>query len=547
MSTAAGELGRGRLRALLARLVLPADDWAQTGKRRRISPLHILLLLVAGMLCVPAATILLWPQELARFSELRWALLLLPVPGGIIIGIVMYQVQRHLLNPLVHLRTWCERMCHGDLSARIPVGEPGEFGRLAHHINRLSDALEKLATEMDDLVCSQTERLQEKNRSLETLYDIAATINASRDLEDLLERTAEKLMVVVDAGAATIRLRTEEGHMRLLRTIGFEGSGSGAELQSRTEGNVFSEIQWLSEKRPVSEEPPEAAAVGNTEFVHTHKGIISVPLRYQSRTLGIYSLFTSTPEVAENPEIHRLLVSVGKHLGMAVEKARLDKQEQLLSIMRERTSLAHELHDSLVQTLVSLRFQVKMLWETLESSGSSGGARGELDRITNSLDQAHRELRELLTNFRGPIDERGLLPALEALISRFRRDSGIATYFQSECRELHLSAASELQVLRIVSEALANVRKHSQAETTRILLRRDKQGNHKVLIEDDGVGIEAPVLAEQAADGHMGLSFMRERAQRLGGELRIESEPGEGTQVLLTFKLDSAQSEHAPC
>lgn len=536
MSLAASDLSHGRLRSLLARLVSPADDWREPGARRGLRSLLALFLLVAVAFFLAVGAALALAIDSSHASELLWALGLLLVLGASAISVLLYQVRYHLFQPLADLRRWALSMCNGDLSARIPLAsQRGEFAKLAFHINRLSDALETLANEMDDLVCSQTERLQEKNRSLEMLYDIAATVNASRALDDLLERTARKLMEVVGACGATVRLRTEDGQMRLSKAIGFDQASDSLALRSRLDGNAFSEIEWLHDKHPV----PEEVLVDSSSVVGRGIGLISIPLRYQSQTLGVYTLLTPTPEVAENPEIHRLLVSVGKHVGMAVEKERLDQEGQRLSIMRERTTLAHELHDSLAQTLVSLRFQVKMLKETLENNGLSPEVRRELSRIQNSLDEAHTELRELLTNFRGPIDARGLLPAMEELIARFRRESGIATYFQNECTELKLSAVAELQVQRIMSEILTNIQKHSRAQTVRILLRCDGLGNCRLLIEDDGIGMSYFPPKTRRAGEQLGLSIMQERARRLGGELQIESEPGEGTQIQLTFRNES--------
>jgi two-component system nitrate/nitrite sensor histidine kinase NarX len=542
MSLAAGDLSHGRLRALLARLVSPGDDWGERSARKGLGSLLVLFLLVTVVFLLAVGAALGLAIAASPSAKWLWTLGLLLILGSTVIGVLMYYVRYHLFEPLASLRRWALSMCNGDLSARISlVGQRGKFVKLASHINRLSDALEALANEMDDLVCSQTERLQEKNRSLEMLYDIAATVNASRELDDLLERTARKLMEVVGACGATVRLRTKEGQMRLSKSIGFEEGPDLRESQPRLDGNAFSEIEWLYDKQPV----PEEVSVDSSGIPGRGVGLLSIPLRYQSQTLGVYTFLTPTPEVAENAEIHRLLVSVGKHVGMAVENDRLDKEGQHLSIMRERTSLAHELHDSLAQTLVSLRFQVKMLTETLESGGASPEAHLELGRIQNSLDEAHTELRELLTNFRGPIDARGLLPAMEELISRFRRESGIATYFQNECVELKLSAVAELQVQRIVSEILTNIQKHSRAQTVRILLRCDDLRNCRLLIEDDGIGMSYDRFQTRRAGEQFGLSIMHERARRLGGEVQIESEPGEGTQVLLTFRNEPLLGDFA--
>ena len=180
-----------------------------------------------------------------------------------------------------------------------------------------------------------------------------------------------------------------------------------------------------------------------------------------------------------------------------------------------------------------------MLDETLEQVGAERRVRNELDRIRNGLDEAHTELRELLYSFRAPVDQRGLEPALEKLVRRFRQETGIPIFFQCRCRQVNLAASEEMQMLRIVQECLANIRKHAQAHTVRVLLTCSTEGEYMLLVEDDGVGFNNQRL-EDSADGHpgehIGLSIMDERARRLGGSIRIESEPGEGTRVELTYK-----------
>jgi two-component system nitrate/nitrite sensor histidine kinase NarX len=208
-----------------------------------------------------------------------------------------------------------------------------------------------------------------------------------------------------------------------------------------------------------------------------------------------------------------------------------------LSIVEERNALAHELHDSLAQTLASLRFQVKMLDDSLRDSDISHEARTDLGRIRTGLDEAHTELRELLSSFRAPMDRRGLVPALEKLTERFRRETGVHLLFQNDCRPFELSAAAELQILRIAQEALANIRKHAKAHTVRVLLTRGNGGAHMLLVEDDGVGFSAPVMEGRPGE-HIGLTIMDERARRIGADWRIESDPGEGTRVELVFAVE---------
>jgi len=110
---------------------------------------------------------------------------------------------------------------------------------------------------------------------------------------------------------------------------------------------------------------------------------------------------------------------------------------------------------------------------------------------------------------------------------------------------VYLKSEQEFQITRIVQESLANVGKHSKARTVRILARSPKTtdgflpannpyNNCEILIEDDGVGMKNPNLTNSLGE-HIGISVMEERARRIGGTISIETETGEGTQILLTF------------
>jgi two-component system nitrate/nitrite sensor histidine kinase NarX len=229
-----------------------------------------------------------------------------------------------------------------------------------------------------------------------------------------------------------------------------------------------------------------------------------------------------------------LLFSIGHHLGIAVAKHRSDADARRLSIMEERNALAHELHDSLAQTLASLRFQFNLLDESLLQAGIPETTRSDLARIRSGLDEAHTELRSLLASFRAPIDRGGLVPALEKLTERFGQRTGLHVLFQNNCRPFELPAATELQVTRIAQEALANIQKHARAHTVRVLLTRVSGGDLVLLVEDDGVGFRLPRAGGQDGE-HIGLAIMRERARCIRAQLRIESEPEEGTRVELQF------------
>ena len=437
------------------------------------------------------------------------------------------------LAPLETIQHWAHLLRSGQLDARLEKNLPAEFAGLSDDINQISDRLQLLSEDMQNQVRTQTQFIAQKTHSLEIIYDVAASINVSRDLDDLLTRFLHTLKEVVNARAAVVRLVTEDAQMRLVASTGLDDEVISREqlLPAATClcGSAYDKgtVQYEPDIRKCDK------IIGHSFFNDDNVGMIAVPLQYRDRTLGVYNLFVDKSMMAYAEEINDLLTSIGRHLGMAIDKARLDDETNRLSIMEERTRLAHELHDSLAQTLASLRFQVRVLDENLRL-GEEPAVWHELEKIENNLDEAYAELRELITHFRAPIDKRGLVPGVQYLVNRFRNQTGIHIYLQQEWNIVQLPASFEVEVLRIIQEALNNIRKHSQAQNVRLLLRAKPQGDHLILIEDDGIGIDASKSNDKKRD-HYGLNIMAERTKRINGDLKIESEPGEGTRIILTF------------
>ena len=427
-------------------------------------------------------------------------------------------------------------MLDDNHSARISIKSQGEFTDLFKGINVLSDRLETLTLDMQSQVKKQTKHIERKTHSLEIIYDVAASINNSRDLDDLLSRFLLTLKDVVHARAAVVRLLTDDDQMRLVASIGLDDELMEKE-QLIPSNECLCGIAYKDGEVHFQDSVNKCDKIIGRSFFDDKQediGMIAVPLQYRGKTLGVYNLFVSNREFHNHEEIEDLLTTIGRHLGMAIDKARSEDEANRLSLMEERNRLAHELHDSLAQTLASLRFQVRVLDETLRG-GKESDVWHELEKIENNIDEAYAELRELITHFRAPIDKRGLIPAVEHLIERFQYQTDISIFLQKEWNVLHLPATIEVQALRIIQESLNNIKKHSQAHTVRVILRSDTQGDCSVLIEDDGIGIKNVPGSDVTLDDHLGLSIMHERAKRIGGTIKIESEPNEGTRVLLQF------------
>ncbi len=441
--------------------------------------------------------------------------------------------RRYLLHPSEELKHWSDEIREGNLTVRLLPEEMGELKEVAKDINNLLDYLQNLSRHMDDEIKRQTKRFEQKANSLQVLYDVAASLNASRDLKDLLTRFLHTMRDIVNARAGTVRLLTDNNQMELVASIGLDDDVVEEErmvpVQRCLCGNAVTEGEVLFQQ----DLNPCNQWVGRPMLGTPDLEMIAVPLQYHGKNLGVYNLFVDKADIDSHEEVKALFTSIGRHLGMAIEKAHLDDEAKRLSIIKERNAIAHELHDSLAQTLASLRFQVSMLDEAIDQQGADV-THEDIQQIKSGLNDAYTELRELLAHFRAPINSRGLLPALEDLISNFRKQTGMHVLLQKEWDSTRLSANSEMQVLRIIQEALANVRKHSHAHTVRVLLRCDKNDNYHILVEDDGVGMDKPAFSGHPGE-HLGMSIMKERARYLGGDLRIESETGEGTRVQLTF------------
>ncbi|MFC1313466.1 MAG: histidine kinase [gamma proteobacterium symbiont of Ctena orbiculata] len=456
--------------------------------------------------------------------------------------LVLIRLRSQLLHPLSSLEQFVNQVCQGEPVASKGHEQTGVLSGMARDIDSLSEELTDIYEDMEVRVARQTARLAQKTTSLQVLYDVAAGINQSENLDELLLEYMGVFKRMVNARSATVHLVLQDDRVRQVGCIDLQGR-----LYNEQEMLPIKLCQCgiaLSPGDILCSQDARVCSRRNNRTMYGANEVerVSVPMWYHGDVLGFYHLYVDKPGIYDGREdVLDILNTIGSHLGMAVAKQRSDSEARRLSIVEERTSLAHELHDSLAQTIASLRFQVRMLEETLQNDQISEKAVQEAQRIHNGLDEAHDELRELINSFRAPFDQRGLVPALSKLVERFNQETGISAFFQPDCLKTDLETSQEMQALRIVQEALANIRKHAKAHTIRVLLRCRSPGSYLILVEDDGVGFEGAVPQGNPGE-HIGLSIMEERARRVGGELSIESEPGEGTRVELVIRNEKNEA-----
>jgi len=259
--------------------------------------------------------------------------------------------------------------------------------------------------------------------------------------------------------------------------------------------------------------------------------IVRVPLKHRGNVLGTMNLFSRSERAPEADEIS-VLAAVGQQIGVAIENARLYSKVQHLAVLEERSRLSRELHDGLAQVLGYLHLQGRVLEQRL-AAGEVTGAQAVAAEMRETAGRAYDDVREAILGLRSTLTPGvGLVPAVKEYLRRFGEQSGLTVNLMvSEHARVAFAPTVEVQLLRIIQEALTNARKHSGARRVWVRFERDAHSD-LIIVEDDGRGFD-PAEATRGAGLHFGLQTMVERAQSVGGVLRIQSEPGAGTLVIV--------------
>ena len=384
----------------------------------------------------------------------------------------------------------------------------------------------------------ETYRLQ----ALAIISEVSASLADEDDVEEMLGRFLGTMIKLAHADAGAVRVQTADGrHLRLVAARGLPPDLVEKERLVSIDCGLCGSAVRDDRSHYEIDLQPCAIQTGHDYFVHGCEAMVVVPLQHGGQLLGTYNLFL--PERFELPEEVALLFrSIGEHLGMALENARLKRENLRITLMTERQMMAAEVHDSLAQTLAYMKMRLSLLQDSLDD-GESDRAGKYAGDVRQALDEAYAQLRELLSQFRNRMDPMGLVHALKNFAEGFHDRTGIVLEYLNRVADLRLSVDQEAQVFYIIQEALANVVRHSGATLARLLIEGDGD-YYAVTIEDNGKGgqgffaianrtgrfDEHPQLRD-----HFGLSIMRERAHKIGGRIEVANLPAGGFRVRLSF------------
>ena len=372
-----------------------------------------------------------------------------------------------------------------------------------------------LATE----VSGALEAARLRARQMATLYAVDQATQQRRSLDALLSRVLETTIDGwgVQAGAILLSagdswdVRTHRGMGHDLGAPAFGLALRLAERARRTGQPIFFQEQASGGLFP-------SAAV--------------LLLQAEGDTLGALFLGAAQPGAFKPAQVE-LMKAIASQIALAVRNAQLYTQLRQTAVLEERYRLSREMHDGVAQTLGYLGMQAERI-EGMAERGETSRLPAEIKELRQVIAEAYLDLRETIDGLRLTVDQPGgFSGALRAHVEDFTRRSGLAVDCSCVDAPADLPPEIALHLLRITQEALANVRRHAQANRVWVSLAREN-GALELTISDDGQGFDAGSPLERS---HVGLASMRERVRSLDGQLTFATSPGQGTRVTARVPL----------
>jgi PAS domain S-box-containing protein len=372
------------------------------------------------------------------------------------------------------------------------------------------------------------EQMQRSLAESESIQRIAKGLLQKIGLDEVLKIVCEEAMRLTGATGSAVLLLEEDGWLRVTHSEGVpEFPFARLHVEESFAGRAFQTGNhvWVD----IRESDPEEAArqLQGYPWIQGVTSLFVVPLRVETRVIGVINILDKPGEVTQEDE--RIIDLFADQAAIIIEHIRLQNQAEQLAVLEERQRLARELHDSVTQALYSLTLYTDaarmaysaQLWDVLERN---------LKEVRNMAREAMYDMRLLVFELRPfMLEKEGLVSVLRARLAAVEDRAGLKTEILVE-GERRLPIVIEEELYRIAQEGLNNVVKHAKARQVRIHI---KYNESSVLLEmiDDGLGFDVEATDQS---GGFGLQGIRERVQRLGGSLEIESAPSKGTRLCVS-------------
>jgi signal transduction histidine kinase len=383
-------------------------------------------------------------------------------------------------------------------------------------------------TVMVRAISEASKRQRRQNAELLALHGAALDVTAELSLDAVLNKVVERARTLVGARYGALSVVNDDGSIETFLT-----SGVTAEQRAKIGpppvghgllGVVLHEGERL--RLPdIGRDPRSHGFPPNHPVMHS---LLAVPVTCKGPFVG--NLYLSEKEHGreftrdDGESLERFAVQAA----IAIDNAHLHRQVGDLAVAQERLRIAHEMHDGIAQVLGYVNTKVQAATEYIRRDKTDEGLE-QLRQLAEAAREAYSDVRESIVDLRTlPGPSRSFHDVLQEYIDRWQEQTGIVTRFTID-PDVTLPAGNELQLVRIIQESLANVRKHSRATTASVEMHR-RDGRLRLIITDNGAGFSQSTLSRSGFP-RFGLSTMRERAESIGATFTIGNAPGGGTSI----------------
>jgi signal transduction histidine kinase len=393
----------------------------------------------------------------------------------------------------------------------------------------------------EDLI-TRDKSLTQRNKDLGLLNDIGEMLASSFEIDEVLEKTLDRVMSYLEVEAGEIFLTEEDGlSLRLALHRGEAAEAFWTKDQFRL-GEGFVGLVAESGKPLVTNSPQHDMRYLRRAVVEAgFRCIACIPLTAHANVVGVMGIATRHERPFDQRELS-LLQAIGTWAGTAIENVRLNQQGRRVAVLEERDRIGMDLHDGIIQSIYAVGLALDYARMEVETNPSK--ALVKLEQAIEGLNSTIRDIRSYIMDLR-PRQYRGenLIDSLQHLVDEARANTRLEIVLTGpEDGAVILPTLSATALFHICQEALANIAKHAQAHQANIDLWT-APGRVILEISDDGQGFDLRKMS--MALGH-GLSNMHTRARKVGGDIEINSEPGKGTSVLAWVPLNQNDDSNQP-
>ncbi len=381
--------------------------------------------------------------------------------------------------------------------------------------------------------------LAQRERWLRAAHQTTTAMLSGGSTATLLEAIVRVAREMTDSMlAAIVRPRADDSARLEVSTFDGVGGHRLEHLQLPPSGTASHAV--MRSGRPRLLEPGGSQAAWFRTAGVDIGPLMVVPLTVRQRTEGTILLARSPGATTFTSADLTLVDTFASQAALAIDYLRIQEQLQRLAVLQERQRIARDIHDDPVQALVYLARKL----ESLARPATGTSTAEQLVEVRNIALAVSDGLRQLVEGLRSEtLDEHGLGPALVELGHNFQARTGVEVQVRIDPAVGRFAPALEQGLLRIAQEALSNVERHAGAG--RVTLRLDRRGRClRLSLRDDGVGFAT--TAGRARREGLGMLGMRERAHLLGGRLRLRSQPGRGSLVVVGVTAEELVEDAQP-